>query len=376
MPEDNGYDDFLAAIELLPDESDWLGPQTWQILKEGIGSFAEAELQGFFLVYQPALDKLREALSKPFVVPYQWLFQPNPWAALFPELPKARQFARILSVQAAYQQRRDEHQQALDSLQQALILGENLSRGGVLIDRLVSIAIEAIGLEAWKEWIGRKPSADTLRQASEFLGQFEQQQVPFWKTIVMQGWCGRQTLEDLYANRIPPYELEAWKEEWPEMGDLLNINKDEVIKEAERYSMKLVAIARMPLSKAIEQQEPELDIAPLKPLVPLWLDRMLLKVGGISAQLRGVQIMVALEHYRSEQPHQGRYPPQLSDLVPGYLAELPKDPFTDEDFIYRRENNLAYRLYSVGRNRVDDGGVHKGKYWLRDDPDIVIADVE
>ena len=60
-------------------------------------------------------------------------------------------------------------------------------------------------------------------------------------------------------------------------------------------------------------------------------------------------------------------------LVPVYLAELPKDPFTDEDFIYRREDNLVYKLYSVGPNKTDDGGVQEHKHWWPDDPDIVIA---
>jgi hypothetical protein len=51
----------------------------------------------------------------------------------------------------------------------------------------------------------------------------------------------------------------------------------------------------------------------------------------------------------------GSYPASLAELCPKYIADVPKDPFSDGEFLYRREED-GYLLYSVGRNGNDDGG--------------------
>jgi hypothetical protein len=57
------------------------------------------------------------------------------------------------------------------------------------------------------------------------------------------------------------------------------------------------------------------------------------------------------------QKTQGRYPASLSELVPEFLQMVPQDPLskTGQSLIYRLQNE-AYTLYSIGSNRVDDGG--------------------
>jgi hypothetical protein len=73
------------------------------------------------------------------------------------------------------------------------------------------------------------------------------------------------------------------------------------------------------------------------------------------------QIALALGAYRSDR---GNYPDRLAELAPKYIAEVPKDGFSEADFIYRREGN-GYLLYSVGGNGKDDGG----KSTYNDPPD-------
>ncbi len=50
----------------------------------------------------------------------------------------------------------------------------------------------------------------------------------------------------------------------------------------------------------------------------------------------------------------GAYPAKLSDLVPKYVEQVPKDIFNDSDLRYRLEGQ-GYLLYSVGVNGKDDG---------------------
>ena len=85
--------------------------------------------------------------------------------------------------------------------------------------------------------------------------------------------------------------------------------------------------------------------------------------------------MAGLELYRYNQPHQGRYPARLRDLVPSYLTKLPKDPFTGQHFLYRRTGRFAYKLYSAGPNKIDEGGKQEGMAWA-ENLDVVIYEAE
>ena len=63
-------------------------------------------------------------------------------------------------------------------------------------------------------------------------------------------------------------------------------------------------------------------------------------------------LALALGGYRSDR---GKYPKTLTELTPKYLAEIPKDVFSDGDLHYKLEND-GYLLYSVGINGKDDAG--------------------
>jgi hypothetical protein len=74
--------------------------------------------------------------------------------------------------------------------------------------------------------------------------------------------------------------------------------------------------------------------------------------------------MIALERYRI---YTGDYPQVLEQLVPGYLAELPLDPWaaTATPLAYRRVDPQddpecrSYLLYTVGGDATDNGGFMK-----------------
>ncbi|MBI2929973.1 MAG: hypothetical protein HYY24_30310 [Verrucomicrobia bacterium] len=74
------------------------------------------------------------------------------------------------------------------------------------------------------------------------------------------------------------------------------------------------------------------------------------------AYLRLLTCAVALRWYQLES---GAYPTQLAELVPRYLPELPRDPFSAGSFVYRRTGD-GFRLYSVGPNGKDEQGNSAG----------------
>jgi hypothetical protein len=70
----------------------------------------------------------------------------------------------------------------------------------------------------------------------------------------------------------------------------------------------------------------------------------------IDSHLTPVALM--LSAYRTEH---GQYPDALHALTPKYLAAQPKDPWSNGDYRYRRQDD-GYLLYSIGPNGKDDGG--------------------
>jgi hypothetical protein len=86
------------------------------------------------------------------------------------------------------------------------------------------------------------------------------------------------------------------------------------------------------------------------------------------ARLRGTLLLGALELYYARH---GAYPTTLEDLVPGELNQLPPDPFTGEPLRYERHDD-SYKLYSLGWDREDDGGVPDGNT-VGHDGDIVFS---
>ena len=73
------------------------------------------------------------------------------------------------------------------------------------------------------------------------------------------------------------------------------------------------------------------------------------------AALQLARLGLAAELYR--QAH-GQYPAKLDDLAA--FTTIPVDPFTGKAFVYRREG-AGFKLYSLGPNQQDDGGVTRAQ---------------
>jgi hypothetical protein len=74
------------------------------------------------------------------------------------------------------------------------------------------------------------------------------------------------------------------------------------------------------------------------------------------ARLNIIQTVFATERYRAS--HQNALPERLEDLVPLLLQSLPADPYTGKNLHYKKLAS-GYTIYSIGRNKKDDGGIGK-----------------
>jgi hypothetical protein len=71
------------------------------------------------------------------------------------------------------------------------------------------------------------------------------------------------------------------------------------------------------------------------------------------AMTRAARAVVAIEQHRRD--HAEQVPASLERLVPRYLPAVPVDPFSGQS-LRLREDGRGYTVYSLGRNRRDDGG--------------------
>jgi hypothetical protein len=87
----------------------------------------------------------------------------------------------------------------------------------------------------------------------------------------------------------------------------------------------------------------------LTPALGRFREKQTLHHAGVTV----VRVGLALAVFRSQQ---GKFPEQLSELVPSVLPRVPADPAATTPLVYRPTAG-GFNLYSLGLNTVDDGGV-------------------
>jgi hypothetical protein len=94
------------------------------------------------------------------------------------------------------------------------------------------------------------------------------------------------------------------------------------------------------------------------------------KLGIVETEHRLVITAIALKRF---QLAHGKFPDELKNLVPEYLASVPLDPMNGKSLHYHPKPDGAFLLYSVGADGADNGGDptaledanNKNPSWLR-----------
>ena len=96
------------------------------------------------------------------------------------------------------------------------------------------------------------------------------------------------------------------------------------------------------------------------------------KAADCVGQLRAAQAALAVERYRLAAS--SALPDSLRQLVPKYLAGVPDDPYDGKPLRYKKLSPKGYVVYSIGRNRQDDGGTPRPAAGKADGPyDLTFA---
>jgi hypothetical protein len=285
LPNPNGYDDFLAAAGLVTG----VAFDSW--------TFEKDELRKFVPTNAEPLRLLHLGLTRTCSVPTDSAL--TNLAATLNDLPKLKRLAWLLVAEGRLAELENRPADAARSYVDTVRFGNEISRGGFMINRLVGVACESIG---GSRLAGLTPKLD-CDQVRAVIGDLEK-------------------MDDAAV---------TW---------------DEVRQNEKRF-------CRYQLRKVLN---------PIRWVTGTWqiwsagkLSEQ--KHNRLVARLRLLTAGLALRCYQTEQ---GRAPSQLEQLVPSHLRRVPLDPFSGRPLIYRI-SGTNWLLYSVGPDGVDDGGRPAGR---------------
>jgi hypothetical protein len=256
------------------------------------------EIRSFVEPNRAALDPIRSALQRECLVPLA--FSQTYLAQHMPELGDLKKLAQFLVAAGKSAELSGRKAEAIECYLDAVRLGESIARGGLIIDLFVSQASQAIGLRG-------------LRGFRENLTEDECSEV-------------LAALEAIDSKREPVQGVLDREKAF--------FRKTEGLRSMIGYKvLSMMSALRRPQQMTVEQQTKN-------------------TVGRARAQFHLFLVELALQIHKTKN---GTYPQNLAELSPALPDRLFKDPFSNGDFIYKREEN-GYVLYSVGPDRKDDGG--------------------
>jgi tetratricopeptide (TPR) repeat protein len=357
-PAENAFDHYQQAFDLLPAE------RQWDTLAIELDEADLADVETTVLFAQEALDELRQGIGKPCVMPGQLDF-----SSLLPYLADFRSTTRLLMVEAWMYVQLGQFDAAFKAYRDAMTLGQDSARNGLIIHKLMSIACEAIACSHIRDTARLEEAEDeALAELLEFLKGFEAEEVPVAEALAVEYDTARRSLERLEGK---PDEFRALvgADDGPRITPQMI---DGALPELATYYAQMIAISKTDYWRwTNEDLRPPGGNKVLEMIVPA-LGGLRKKVTHHQADLRGTLLVVALEVYFAKN---GAYPEQLAELAPDILDEVPLDPFCGEPFRYNLVDALTYTLYSVGENRTDDGGQEETKRGARD-RDMVFSNMK
>jgi hypothetical protein len=216
------------------------------------------------------------------------------FGAITSDMVSLKKLAQLFSAEGRLKELENQPGGAARSYADAIRLGSAMSHGGLMINRLVGIACEGVGGIPLAKLIPKLSCAET-------------------KPLVQE------------------------------------------LEESDMSSVKWIVISRNEnrFARAQMGQFPN----PIKFVWDLWQARPVRNEALEShelaaARLRLLTVELALRCYRTDQ---AGIPERLDQLVPKYLRHVPTDPFGNRPLTYRPQGT-NWLLYSIGPDRVDDGG--------------------
>ncbi|MCW3100052.1 MAG: hypothetical protein JWL77_5670 [Chthonomonadaceae bacterium] len=281
------------------------------------------------------------------------------FSALFPYFANYRRIARLLAVQSQVRGERGNWSGASESALDAIRLGEDVPRGGVVIAQLVGNACEAIGQKAMWKTVEHLNAAQS-RAAAQRLQTIMDRHFPYADTMQEEKWMGQAGLTEMLrgvtmrnvlsnANGLTGSDMPAAQRY--SMAFYMLYGKKRILQNYTEHMDAVTAQARQPFAaKLLPLPIPSDPINQI--IAPVFYQARFTEV-KTETQNSLLLVALALHAYRLEH---GRYPATLAELMPSYLNKIPGDLFALRKPLTYRIDGETYLLYSIGPDGTDDTG--------------------
>ena len=286
-------------------------------------------------------------------------------AALLPYLRDVRASAQLLSLQSMLATEKGDPDLAVKAILAQLHLASSLQQEPLLISQLVRLASIGLAKNTLERLLSRTPLSDEQLQA--LLTGFEAAEQPASLTRAIIG--ERCMVIDSF--RTLPKSLQDSKMLSEDLRQSIpaDYQKQPVFIQDFEKALKvfesLIAAREKPLPQALEiEGELETAVAEarekkllLTAMFTPAIGKMFTKEAEHIATVRAARTALAIQRYRLG--HRDFLPKSIEELAPKFLKVVPSDPFTGQPLLFKARFSKAYVVYSVGKDREDNGGTEK-----------------
>lgn len=304
--------------------------------------------------FEPVVPIVEQAMSKPACkFPVNWS---SGAGALFPHLSRLRELSRYLSARAIVAAHNGDADECAKATRMSFGISDSVRDEPMLISMLVRVAMIRIGTSALRDSMNHvafnelqaKQIDSTIAKidlASHFkcamIGEramglwcFDQVRSGGYGTLMFSSGsasaAGNNVVMKTFINQDELYYLRMMRSE---------------IKNASltcgEVKMKHISLSFNPPRYAV--------ITTI--IFPVY-ERAREARDTATANISCARVCSGLQAYKSRF---GSYPATLNELRSKLKWQLPKDPFSVKDLVYKRQNK-GFLLYSLGPNMRDDGG--------------------
>lgn len=334
---------------------------------------AAVEVLEYLRRFEPEMEELSRAAARPrsrFPLRYEDL-----QLGQSAHLAVGKSLSQLFRVRAAARLRSGDAVGALADTRTLLRMSRMLEEQPVLISRLVQIAQTAIAIQGVAEGLAARVWTDAqITELQRMVAGIDLQK-PMAAALQGERWLGNGFYDALLGGPIPGTTGSGdpspnarlfgfpTAPPWIAPHGFFRRNQVEQNRVADRLIAEILdpgwpASMVPPKPDAVRMRE--LGLSPANErkilvslLVPA-LDKAHYKAARQNTAARMGETACALERYRLKH---GRHPERLEDLVPAFLGAVPADPMDRKPLRYERLAGEEYRLWSVGLNGRDDGGV-------------------
>jgi hypothetical protein len=278
---------------------------------------------------------------------------------LLPHLSQTRKCARVLRASGVLKGTRGDYAGAVDDIIAGMKLGDALAREPMILSQLVRVAIYgAMSSAVENSFDGSDLSPELTRRLLTYLAQADHRD-DFAEMFAGEIYCRLKAFAALRAGERSGLPAES------DFGPAEEADERAYVE----IMTRLAAAARLPYYQAaseISQIQTDIEDLPQNLVYSRQLPPGLIRLSEAQAQHEAIidliQIGILVEQYKARE---GYYPDTLGDIASSLGGSVPVDPFSGKGYRYRPLGS-TFLLYSIGRNRLDDGGTHYRHYMKGD----------